>query len=235
MRRWEVHRFRHRLWRNIRPLFEGRPVAYVTLVPPRRIVLLGALPQVRETNEARSLRRLLDKRLPEGTVAVGIFDVGLVDDQRGGKRKRYWLPHFHVLVAGMDAADARKLLNGLYAATEEVLRPSHIADAPSPRNALAYSLKHVGDVKARAIFDDQANAGGKGKRQRWLKAEERAMVERWAQQQSLDDYLLLKGLRRFGSTAKKAQEWYHRKGLRTGRKRNSGASMGSGGLRIKGD
>jgi hypothetical protein len=210
LRRWEVHRFRHRLWRNIRPLFEGRPVAYVTLVPPRRIVPFGALPQVREANEARSLRRLLDKRLPEGTVAVGIFDVGLVDDQRGGKRKRYWLPHFHVLLAGMDAADARKLLDGLYAGTEEVLRPSHIEDAPSPRNALAYSLKHVGDVKARAIFDDRRNAGGEGKRKRrpgkprQLRAEERTTVERWARQQRLDDYLLLKGLRQFGSTVRKA-------------------------------
>jgi hypothetical protein len=60
---------------------------------------------------------------------------------------------------------------------------------------LAYSVKHVGDVKARAGFNGQDRTGGKGNRQRWLKAEERSMVDRWAQQQPLDDYLLLKGLR----------------------------------------
>ena len=35
------------------------------------------------------------------------------------------------------------------------------------------------------------------------KADERAMVERWARQQTLDDYLLLKGLRRFRSTVRR--------------------------------
>jgi hypothetical protein len=61
----------------------------VTLVPPRRIVPFDALPQMTVADEARSLRRLLDKRLPKGIVAVGIFDVSLVGDQRGGKRKGY--------------------------------------------------------------------------------------------------------------------------------------------------
>ena len=207
--RWEVHKLRHKLWRNIRPFFDGLPAAYVTLVPPRRTVAFDALPQMRVADEARSLRRLLKDRLPMGTMAVGIFDVSLVDDQRGRKRKRYWLPHFHVLVAGMDAVDARKLLDGLYATTEEVPRPSHIKDAPTPRNASAYSLKHVGDVKAKTIFDDRRNSGGEGKRKRRRgktrqpKADERAIVERWARQQKLDDYLLLKGLRRFGSTVRR--------------------------------
>ena len=160
-------------------------------------------------DEARSLRRLLKDRLPTGTVAVGIFDVSLIDDQRGGRRERYWLPHFHILVAGMDAVDARNLLGKLYATTEKVPRPSHIEDAPTPRNASAYSVKHVGDVKAKTIFDDRRNSGGEGKRKRRLgktrqpKADERAMVERWARQQTLDDYLLLKGLRRFGSTVRR--------------------------------
>src|SRR3712207_6872794 len=36
--RWEVHKLRHQLWRNIGPSFEWQPVADVTLVPPRRIV-----------------------------------------------------------------------------------------------------------------------------------------------------------------------------------------------------
>jgi hypothetical protein len=70
-------------------------------------------------------------------------------------------------------------------------------------------VKHVGDVKAKTIFDDRRNSGGEGKRKRrpgktrQPKADERAMVERWARQQTLDDYLLLKGLRRFGSTVRR--------------------------------
>ena len=181
----------------------------MTLVPPRRIVPFDALPQMRVANEQRSLRRLLEDRLPKDAVAVGIFDVSLVDDQTGRRRERYWLPHFHILVAGITTAEARKLLRKLYATTKEVPRPSLIKDAPTPRNTSAYSLKHVGDVKARTIFDDRRNAGGEGKRKRrpgrprQLKADERAMVERWAQQQRLDDHLLLKGLRRFGSTVKR--------------------------------
>ncbi len=99
--------------------------------------------------------------------------------------------------------EARKLCRGLYAATDKVLRPVHVRNAPSPRGALAYSSKHVGDVKARAIFNGQEDAGGNGKRPRWLKAEERAIIERWARQQSLDDHLLLKGLRRFGGTVRR--------------------------------
>jgi hypothetical protein len=204
-----VHKHRHKLWRNIRPFFDGLPVAYVTLVPPRRTVACDALPQMKVANEARSLRRLLEDRLPKDAVAVGIFDVSLIDDQRGGRRERYWLPHFHVLVAGIAAVEARTLLRGLYATTEEVPRPSHIEDAPTPRNASAYSLKHVGDVKAKTIFDDRRNSGGEGKGKRRLgktrqpKADERAMVERWARQQTLDDYLLLKGLRRFRSTVRR--------------------------------
>src|SRR3712207_4250155 len=99
---------------------------------------------------------------------------------------------------------------GVYDSTKEVRRPSHIEGAPSPRNASAYSVKHAGDVKAKIIFDGRRNPGGEGKRKpqpekpRSLKADERAMVERRARQQMLDDYLLLKGLRRFGSTVKKA-------------------------------
>jgi hypothetical protein len=193
------------LRRNIRPSFEGRPVAYVTPVPPRRIVPLDALPQMRVADEARSLRRLLDKRLPEGPVAAGIFDVRLVDDQKGGKRKRYRPPHFHVLVAGITMTEARKLCDGLYAATEKVACPVHVRDAPSPRGALAYSLKHVGDVKVRTIYDKRGDAAGQGKRKRRLNPAERVMLERRAQQQTLDEYLLLTGLRRFGSMVKQCR------------------------------
>ena len=64
----------------------------MTLVPPRRIVPFDALPQMTVADEARSLRRLLDKRLPEGPVAVGIFDVHLVDDQKAGSAKGIGCP-----------------------------------------------------------------------------------------------------------------------------------------------
>ena len=71
-------------------------------------------------------------------------------------------------------------------------------------------MEHIGDVKVRAIFDRKGNAAGKerntqqpGKRKRRLKADERAMLERWAQQQTLDEYVLLKGLRRFGSKVRR--------------------------------
>jgi hypothetical protein len=37
-------------------------------VPPGRRVAFEALPHVSIANEARSLRRLLDKRLPAGTI-----------------------------------------------------------------------------------------------------------------------------------------------------------------------
>jgi len=201
--RWEVHRLRRRLWRNIRPFFEDEPAAYVTLVPPGRTVAFDALPRVSIADEARSLRRLLDQRLPKGTVAVGVFDVGMADDQTNGRRERYWVPHFHVLVAGVTVAEAEELLDGLYAATEEVEWPVHVRDAPTPRGALTYSLKHVGDVRARAIYVRKGNAAGEGKRKRQLKADERVVLERWARRQRLDGYLLLKGLRRFGGTVKR--------------------------------
>jgi hypothetical protein len=64
-------------------------------------------------------------------------------------------------------------------------------------------LKHVGDVKVRAIYDKKGDAAGQGKRKRRLKAAERVMLERRAQQQTLNEYLLLKGLRRFGSMVKR--------------------------------
>ena len=114
-------------------------------------VCFNALPQVSIANYMRPLRRLLNRRLPVGTILIGVFDVSLVDDRRSGRCERRWLLHFHILVFGVDAAQARQVREGLDAAAELVPRPSHVRDAPSPRGALAYcSLKHVGDIKARA-------------------------------------------------------------------------------------
>jgi len=48
------------------------------------------------------------------------------------------------------------------------------------RSPGACSLRRVGDFKVRANFDRKENAAAKGKRQRWLKAGERAMLERRA-------------------------------------------------------
>jgi hypothetical protein len=201
--RWEVHKYRHRLWKNVKAFFDGLPAAFQTLVPPRRRVAFEALPQISIANEARSLRRLLNRRLPAGTILIGVFDISLIHDQAGGRRERHWVPHFHIVVVGMAAAEVKKRCRRLLTTTELVPYPSHTKDAPSPRGALAYAVKHVGDIRARAIFDGRAGGRDKGKRWRQLKADERAMVERWAQQQTLDDYLLLKGLRRFGSAVKR--------------------------------
>jgi hypothetical protein len=153
---WEVNKFRYRLWRSIEPVLGELPAAFLTLVPPMHRVCFNALPQVSIANYMRPLRRLLNRRLPVGTILIGVFDVSLVDDQRSGRCERHWLPHFHILVVGIlvvgvDAAEARQVCDGLYTAAELVPRPSHVRDAPSPRGALAYcSLKHVGDIKARA-------------------------------------------------------------------------------------
>ncbi len=56
------------------------------------------------------------------------------------------MPHFHVVVAGMDAGELKKTCRKLYVATMEVEEPVHIKDAPTPKNALFYSLKHIDDL-----------------------------------------------------------------------------------------
>ena len=133
--RWEVHKQRRKLWKKVAPAFDGRPATFLTLVPPHRLVAYDQVAGINMENEKRAMRRVLRNALPEGTVLVSIFDIGLADDTTGDDRLRYWVPHFHAVVAGMAAPALKKACRKLYKATEEVQEPHQVKDAPTPKNA----------------------------------------------------------------------------------------------------
>ncbi len=193
--RWEVIKQRRQLWRKIAPFFQGKPAAFLTLVPPKRLVAFDKLIKLNLENEKRAMRRWLRNKLRKGTVLVSIFDISLVDDQTGDQWVRYWVPHFHVLVAGMAAAELRKDCRQLYRATKEVRRPVHIRDAPTPKNALSYSLKHIDDIYGDSIFRRVTGSGKRGHRKQRLKREERETLRKFMIQNPFRFYLYLKGFR----------------------------------------
>lgn len=201
--RWEVHKYRRRLWRQAAPRFRGGAAAYVTLVPPRRVLPFGTLAGVRVADELRAVRRVL-ARLPAGVVGIGWFDLGLREvAEDGGERRRFWMPHIHLVVAGLDKRRAKRLLGRPYRSTSLVRKPRDVRDAPTPRHALAYALKHTDDVMAVVVLRDPANPRRRFRKERWLKAEERAELRSFAARHRIGDLLLLIGVRRFGRTLRR--------------------------------
>jgi hypothetical protein len=193
--RWEVRKFRQQLWNKMEPAFHDRPVVFLTMVPPRRLVAFDQLGIINLENEKRAMRRVLRNALPKGTLLVSIFDISLTDDQSGDHRVRYWVPHFHVLIAGKTAAEIKKVCRSLYTATAEVPRPIHIRDAPTPKNALNYSMKHIDDVYADTIFRKSTGSGDRASRRRWLQREERTYLSEFVQRNSFSTFVYFKGFR----------------------------------------
>ncbi len=187
--RWEVVKYRRKLWEQVARVFDGRPAAFLTMVPPRRLVAYDQVADINLENEKRAMRRMLRKVLPKATVLVGVFDISLADDTTGDGRLRYWVPHFYVVVAGMAAPALKKACHKLYKATEEVQEPHQVKDSPTPKNALYYSLKHIDDVDADAIFKRVKGSGNRGSRPRRLKAEERKLLEGFVRENPLGTYI----------------------------------------------
>jgi len=200
--RWEVRKQRQKLWEQVARAFEGRPAAFLTMVPPHRLVAYDRVADINLENEKRAMRRMLRKVLPKATVVVGVFDISLIDDTTGDDRLRYWVPHFHAVVAGMAAPALKKACSKLYKATEEVQEPHQVRDAPTPKNALSYSLKHIDDVKAKSIFRLATGSGNRDFRPRRLKAEERRLLEEFMLKNPLGTYIYFKGFRRPGQIGK---------------------------------
>ena len=86
--RWEVQKQRRELWEKAAPFFDGRPAAFLTMVPPRRLVAYDQVADNNLENEKRAMRRVLRKIRPKATVLVGIFDISLAlaDEQTGDQR-----------------------------------------------------------------------------------------------------------------------------------------------------
>src|SRR4028118_307223 len=78
--RWEVQKQRRKLWKELAPFFDGQPAAFLTMVPPHRLVAFHWVADINLENEKRAMRRVLRNALPEGTVLVSTFDIGLIDD-----------------------------------------------------------------------------------------------------------------------------------------------------------
>src|SRR5215210_4892348 len=68
--RWEVNKQRRELWKKVAPFFHGRQAAYLTLVPPRRLVGFDQVAEINLENEKRAMRRMLRNVLPKATVVV---------------------------------------------------------------------------------------------------------------------------------------------------------------------
>ena len=196
--RWEVDRFREQMWNTVRSAFEGKPVAYLTIVPPRRTVPFIKLGALKLGDEKRAMLRKLNEVLPEGAAVVAVFDISLDDDLTKNWQDRVWMPHFHILVAGSTAAELRKACKGLYKRTKKVKRPVHVRDAPSPKNALFYSLKHADDVYSKVAYKKVVGSGKTGSRQRKLRGGERTTIKDFSERVRLRDFVYLKGFRRSG-------------------------------------
>jgi hypothetical protein len=203
--RWEVHKARLKLWRQVAVFVEGRPVTFVTLVPPHRTVAFDQVAEVSVANELRAVTRPLAARIPPNVIVIGYFDISLRDDQSGDERERFWVPHFHLLVIGLSPGDTRHILSDVYQGNEAVLRPIRVQKAPSPRAALSYSIKHVNDIDAGVLLPRQPGCGLRGPIRRGLKADEKAAITRFALSRKLGDMLLLMGVRRFGQKLRRVQ------------------------------
>ncbi len=194
--RWEVQKQRRALWEQVAHASDERPAAFLTMVPPHRLVAYDRVADINLENEKRAMRRMLRKTLPKDTVVVSIFDISLVDNTTGEDRLRYWVSHFHAVVVGMTAQALKKACRKLYKATGEVPEPHQVTNSPTPKNALYYSLKHIDDVKAKSIFRIATGSGNRDFRPRWLKSEERKLLEEFVRKNPLDTYIYLKGFRR---------------------------------------
>ena len=105
----------------------------------------------------------------------------------------------------MTAAALKKACSKLYKATKEVQKPHQVTKSPTSKNALYYSLKHIDDVRADAIFKRAKGSGNRDSRQRWLKAGERKMLEDFVRKNPLDTYIYMKGFRRPGKIGRKGK------------------------------
>ena len=111
---WEVNKVHPNLCARVAPVFKNAPAAFLTAVPPHRIVPFDKFGELTLGDEKRAIQRVLAEVLPEGTAAIAVFDISLDDDQTGEQRDRVWVPHFHVLVAGITAAKLVNACKGLY-------------------------------------------------------------------------------------------------------------------------
>src|SRR5690349_992453 len=71
--RWEVDKFREQMWNTVAPAFEGKPAAYLTIVPSDRTVPFDKLGSIELQNEKRAMLRKLNKVLPKGVAVVAVF------------------------------------------------------------------------------------------------------------------------------------------------------------------
>jgi hypothetical protein len=58
-----VNKQRRELWEKVAPFFDGKPTAYLTLVPPQRLVGFDQLASFNSENEKRAMRRALQNAL----------------------------------------------------------------------------------------------------------------------------------------------------------------------------
>ena len=49
--RWEVHEQRRKLWEQVAHAFDGRPAAFLTMVPPHRLVAYDRVAEIDLENE----------------------------------------------------------------------------------------------------------------------------------------------------------------------------------------
>ena len=84
--RWEVHKLRRELWKKVAPVFNGQPAAFLTMVPPQRLVAYDQVADINLENEKRAMRRVLRNTLSKATVLVGILDISLAVCRTYGTR-----------------------------------------------------------------------------------------------------------------------------------------------------
>ncbi len=85
--RWEVQKQRRRLWEKVAPFFEGRTAAFLTMVPPHRLVAFHQVADINLENEKRAMRRVLRKTLPKATMLVSIININqALYDRLPGRR-----------------------------------------------------------------------------------------------------------------------------------------------------
>ena len=63
--RWEVQEQRRKLWEQVAHAFDGRPAAFLTMVPPHRLVAYDRVAEINLENEKRAMRRMLRQALPK--------------------------------------------------------------------------------------------------------------------------------------------------------------------------
>ena len=63
--RREVHKQRRKLWEQVAHAIDGRPAAFLTMVPLRRLVAYDQVAEIKLENEKRVMRRMLRQALPK--------------------------------------------------------------------------------------------------------------------------------------------------------------------------